>query len=88
MAERPVVNASPLIFLARADLLDLLRLAGEEIVVPQDVADEIRHRGETDPTALAIQQTSWLVVTETPPIPGPIQAWGLGDGESAVLSWA
>lgn len=88
MAERPVVNASPLIFLARANLLDLIRLAGEEIVVPRVVEEEIQRRGPTDTTVHAIEQTPWLVVTETPPIPEAIQSWGLGDGESSVLAWA
>ena len=88
MPERPAVNASPLIFLARGGLLDLLRLAGEEIVVPAAVAAEIRRRGSTDLTVQAIEGTSWLVVVETPPIPGLIQAWDLGEGESSVLAWA
>ena len=88
MAERPVVNASPLIFLSKGNLLDLLKLAGEEVVVPAAVAGEIRKRGATDPTVQALAGTSWLVVVETPPVPALIQSWDLGPGESAVLAWA
>jgi hypothetical protein len=47
VAERPAVNASPLIFLSRAGLLNMLRLEGSEIVVPETVAVEIRRRGVT-----------------------------------------
>ncbi|MCM3900761.1 MAG: hypothetical protein ND866_03575 [Pyrinomonadaceae bacterium] len=54
MAELAVVNASPLIFLSRAGLLDLLQLLSSEIIVPEIVAREIRFRGESDPTAQAI----------------------------------
>jgi predicted nucleic acid-binding protein len=88
VAEPAVVNASPLIFLSRAGLLDLLQLLSLEIVVPEIVATEIRVRGKSDPTAQAIASTAWLVVTQTPPVPTQIQSWGLGPGESSVLAWA
>lgn len=88
MPERPAVNASPLIYLAHGGYLDLLRLAGENVVVPLAVANEIRRRGPDDPTARAIANTPWLHETGTPPIPAPILAWDLGDGESSVLAWA
>ena len=88
MAERPAVNASPLIFLARGGLLDLLQFAGMEIVVTEEVANEIWHRGTSDVTAQAIETTNWLVVVSSPPIPPEIQAWSLGRGESSVLAWA
>jgi predicted nucleic acid-binding protein len=88
VAERPVVNASPLIFLARGGMLDFLRLAGDEVVVPQAVADEVQRREMADVTAQALRQTAWLVTVATPPVPPLIQAWDLGAGESAVLSWA
>lgn len=87
MAERPAVNASPLIFLARAGLFDLLQVAGAEIIVPEAVAEEIMRRGETDVTAQAVNVTTWLTVVQTPPVPPQIQAWGLGQGESSVLAW-
>ena len=88
MAERPVVNASPLIFLVRGGMLDFLQLAGTEVLVPFPVATEIQRRGPADVTAQAIESTPWLFVVEAPPIPVLIQAWALGEGESAVLAWA
>ncbi len=88
MAERPAVNASPLIFLSRSGLIALLQLASSELIVPEAVAAEIQRRGASDPTAQAIAETDWLVVTRTPPVPPQIQAWGLGAGESSVLAWA
>jgi predicted nucleic acid-binding protein len=88
VAERAVVNASPLIFLSRAGLLDLLQLVSSEIVVPEIVASEIEVRGKSDPTAQAIASTAWLLVTQTPAVPPQIQSWGLGPGESSVLTWA
>lgn len=68
-------------------MLDLLKLAGEEIVVPTAVANEILRRGLTDLTASAIEMTPWLVPVEIPSVPTLIQAWDLGEGESAVLAW-
>ena len=69
MAEAAAVNASPLIYLSRAGLLDLLRLAGDEIFVPEVVADEIRVRGPGDPTVAALAATPWLRVEKAPPTP-------------------
>jgi predicted nucleic acid-binding protein len=88
VAEPPAVNASPLIFLARAGLLDFLQLVAETIIVPTSVLVEIQRRGPTDITAQALQNTAWIVCIEDPPIPQLIQAWDLGAGESAVLAWA
>jgi predicted nucleic acid-binding protein len=88
VAERPAVNASPLIHLSKGGLLNLLQRAGEEIVIPTTVATEIQRRGPTDPTVQGIAQTPWLVIVETPLIPALIQAWDLGEGESSVLAWA
>ena len=88
MAEPAVVNASPLIFLSRAGLIDLLQIISDEVIVPEAVAFKIEIRGKSDPTAQALASTSWLLVTQTPPVASEIQAWGLGPGESSVLAWA
>jgi predicted nucleic acid-binding protein len=88
MPDQAVVNASPLIFLSQAGLLDLLRQAASEIVVPHAVAAEIRKRDARDLTVQALDRTAWLKVIETPPVPSLIQAWDLGPGESSVLAFA
>jgi len=56
--------------------------------VPRPVADEILCRGPHDPAAAALGLHGWLEVVAPPPVPPEIQAWDLGGGESAVLSWA
>jgi len=86
--EPRVVNASPLIYLARCGLLDLLRLRGEDVRVPAAVAEEIHRRGPTDPTVRAMADTPWLKIVPTPVTPDSIQSWDLGMGESSVLAWA
>jgi predicted nucleic acid-binding protein len=49
MAKKCVVNASPLIVLARINKIFSLRDLAEEIVVPAGVAKEIAHGPEDDP---------------------------------------
>jgi hypothetical protein len=51
MSEMAIVNASPLIFLARTQFLPLLQLAAPEVLVPTAVAGEIKARGTVDPAS-------------------------------------
>jgi len=88
LADVAVVNASPLIYLTGAGQLDLLRLAGDEIVVPRAVADEVGCWGTDDPVARALDQRTWLKTVPNPSVAPSIQAWDLGAGETAVLSYA
>lgn len=88
MAKPPVVNASPLIFLSRASLLDLLKIISEQIFIPDAVVTEIQQYGKNDITVKAVSKTNWLKVIDTPPIPKVIQDKSLGAGESAVLTWS
>jgi len=87
VAERPAVNASPLIFLTRAGLLELLKLEAQEIVVPKSVAEEILRRGPNDITVRAMENETWLKVVEDLPAPDAVRAWDLGEGETGVLAW-
>ena len=88
MIDRAVVNSSPIIYLARANFLHLLKLAAPRVEVPEIVAAEITARGEIDPGARALEHADFLHRVETPPIPPEILRWNLGAGESAVLALA
>jgi len=87
-AVRLVVNTSPLIHLAEANLLDLLRAAAPVVWIPEPVALEIRAYGEKDPTARALATQAWLEVQPVTAVPAEILAWDLGAGESGVLALA
>ncbi len=88
MADVAVVNASPLIYLAGAGRLELLRLAGDAVLVPEAVAVEVRRWGDDDPAVRGLATTPWLRIVGNPELPASIQMWDLGPGETAVLSWA
>lgn len=86
MSEVWVVNASPLIALAKVGRLKLLVGAGREVVVPDAVAREVA-AGPDDAATTAIRsELSGLVVPQAD-LPSVIE-WGLGAGETAVLSAA
>jgi predicted nucleic acid-binding protein len=66
VSESFVVIASPLIYLAHADLFPLLQSAGSPIRIPSAVRAEIQRRGSGDPTVRAIEAASWLEQVERP----------------------
>jgi predicted nucleic acid-binding protein len=84
----PVTDASPLIILAKAGYLDLLRLAGSSVLVPREVLREVQQPGPSDPVAQAIAQTSWLTIVDPGPSPAALKPFSLDLGEEGVLTWA
>jgi len=83
-----VVNASPLIFLSRGHHIELLHNFARQIYVPEPVAAEIKVKGNQEITAKVLEDTPWLEVTPSKAVPDIILNWGLGPGESAVLTLA
>lgn len=81
-----VCNASPVIFLAKIDLLHILPALSHKLIIPDGVYKEILP-GKDD-------ARDWLInykkdfVANVSSIPTIITAWDLGIGESQVLSYA
>jgi predicted nucleic acid-binding protein len=86
VAERIVVNASPLIVLSRAGRIDLLTLVGTPIHVPESVSREVRVH--SDEAARTLETVAWLQTVPDVELIPLVRGWDLGAGESAVLEWA
>ncbi|MFN8628034.1 MAG: DUF3368 domain-containing protein [Candidatus Binatia bacterium] len=83
-----VVNAFPLILLAKTGRLELLRALGRDLIVPDAVAAELRAKGSDDPVVQSVQNADWLRVVSVPATQQSVDAWRLGAGESAVVTCA
>jgi predicted nucleic acid-binding protein len=87
-----VVNASPLIHLARVSLLDLLRGGAQdvEVVVPFTVFEEVMRGARHDPSASLVEQATrdWLTIVPSRPPHPDIDQSRIDAGEIAVLSVA
>jgi len=83
-----VVNASPLILLAKVAQIGLLPKLTEQLVIPASVVAEVQGGRPIDPAQawLRIEGASWIRpdLTASP----AVAVWDLGAGETPVLSWA
>ena len=86
MPEQWVVNASPLIVLARIGYENLLFDFADETVIPAAVQTEINNGPLNDAARLFLRKGSIPVVQAYPP--AELIAWDLGAGETAVLAYA
>lgn len=88
MAEESwVVNASPIISLAKIGRLELLAAPGKELILPIAVAKEILAGPPGDPGRRALESGfgGQPAAVEVAPA---VEQWSLGRGESAVLTLA
>lgn len=85
--ESVVINASPLITLFRSGQAHILPQLFKRIIVPQAVWQEVVLDEWEDAAALELRQQTWPVIEEAEISPR-VEAWSLGAGETAVLSYA
>ena len=87
-----VVDASPLIHLARVSLLSLLHEydPDREVIVPSVVFEEVMRGVRHDPTASFVEQATrdWLTIVPTPSPHSSLDPFKIDSGEIAVLSAA
>ncbi|WP_291991166.1 DUF3368 domain-containing protein [Candidatus Accumulibacter sp. ACC007] len=82
-----VVNASPLITLFRSAQANLLPGLFAQIIVPEAVWTEVVVDGWDDKAARELSAQPWPI-REHVAVSARVEAWNLGAGESAVLSYA
>lgn len=87
MTRQWVVNASPLIVLTKINQIHLLSELCGEIVIPSGVVREICIAPDNDPARLWILNEGTSYIRDVEQVDPVIAAWGLGLGESHVLTW-
>ena len=87
MSDIWVVNASPVIALAKIGQFHLLQSLCKELLIPQAVVSEILAGPPSDPARHALEH-GWGTTVAPCQIAPELLEWGLGSGETAVLAVA
>lgn len=88
MPRQWVVNASPIITLAKIGRVDLLPQLCHTLIIPEGVALEISQGEKDDPALHWIRNEGQSFLWATSDVNPTVATWDLGMGESHVLSWA
>lgn len=85
-----VFNASPLIVLTKSGLIDPILALADRVLIPTPVALEIaRFKQPADAACAWIgRPAAKALITDAPATSEFVTAWGLGAGESSVISLA
>lgn len=87
MTETWVVNASPIITLAKVGCLNLLTTLASEVLLPDAVVLEVFAGPVTDPARQHVE-AGWGKRVSIGNVPTALLEWSLGAGETAVLAVA
>ena len=88
MNRKWVVNASPLIVLAKIDMLWLLEKLCIDLAIPSGVVEEINDGPMEDRARKSIDLEGARFKVDVSDVPTMISAWDFAKGESQVLAWA
>lgn len=86
--KRVVVNASPLICLCKSGLSEILPALFADIIVPAAVNKEINIKEDITQACSLFLTHKHVKIAGEIMIPSSVMAWDLGEGESAVLTYA
>lgn len=81
-----VINASPLIGLAKARQLDLLPQLYSQILIPQAVFEEVVSQGKGRPGAEEISRASWIEIRSPRTLLAHSESLGKGEAEAIALA--
>jgi predicted nucleic acid-binding protein len=74
--------------LIKVGRVDLLSALCDELVVPAGTAEEVLRGDEHDPSVRWMHDEGQRFIVRDAPLTPDVGAWDLGQGETAVLSWA
>jgi predicted nucleic acid-binding protein len=88
VAERWVVNASPVILLAKAEVIKFLPHLCDELIIPAGVVTEVADFQNADAGIRWLSGEGKKFVRGSPELHPALSAWRGGMGEGEVISWA
>lgn len=83
-----VVNASPIISLAKIGCADFLPGLFDQLVIPEGVFEEITAHKEHDRAVEWLRDQDYQAIVRSIEVPAIISEWNLGKGESQVIAFA
>jgi predicted nucleic acid-binding protein len=86
--ERWVINASPVILLAKAGVIHLLPALCDELAIPAGVVGEVEKGNAADAGRTWLKDEGHKFVQDSAPLHPALADWGGGMGEAEVISWA
>lgn len=88
MPEKWVINASPVILLAKAEVIQFLPRLCDELVIPAGVVGEVHNVHISDAGKKWLENEGRQFVHQSPQIHPALVDWRGGHGEAEVISWA
>lgn len=88
MADHWVINASPIILLAKAEVIQFLPRLCEKLVVPAGVVSEVQNAHIPDVGKSWLEGDGKQFVQLSPRMHPNLANWHGGAGEAEVISWA
>jgi predicted nucleic acid-binding protein len=82
------MNASPVILLAKAEVIYIVPQLCDELVIPTGVVSEIQSGAVADAGRNWLDEIGKRFVRTAPPIPAVLAEWHGGAGEAEVMAWA
>jgi predicted nucleic acid-binding protein len=86
--EKWVINASPVILLAKAEVIQFLPRLCDELVIPSGVVGEVHTGRISDAGKKWLETDGSQFVRQSPAIHAAMTEWRGGLGEAEVISWA
>jgi predicted nucleic acid-binding protein len=88
VAERWVINASPVILLAKAEVISFLPRLCDELVIPAAVVGEVHNVHISDAGKVWLAGDGRQFIRPAPVVHPALASWSGGLGEAEVISWA